>query len=234
MKIEIWSDFVCPFCYIGKRRFEQGLNNFEHKDEVEIVFKSFELMPHFGKDLGKSIHQVISDEKGIPIEQAKSMHAQLTAQANELGLDYQFDTMIPTNTLNAHRMTHFAAKSGKMVEMSERIFKAYFVESKHIGDFDTLASLAEEVGLDREQALQMLNSDQFTAEVKADEQEAANIGVQGVPFFVINRKYAVSGAQPPHVFTEVLNQVWEETKAESPLIMKSDGSNTCTDESCDI
>ena len=160
MQIEIWSDFVCPFCYIGKRRFEQGLNNFEHKDEVEIMFKSFELMPQLGKDLGKSIHQVISDEKGIPLEQAKSMNAQLTAQANELGLDYQFDTMIPTNTLNAHRLTHFAAQSGKMVEMSERIFKAYFIESKHIGDFDTLASLAEDVGLDREQALQMLNSDQ--------------------------------------------------------------------------
>lgn len=234
MKIEIWSDFVCPFCYIGKRRFEQGLHNFEHRNEVEIIFKSYELMPHFGKDLGKSIHQVISDEKGIPIEQAKSMHAELTRQANELGLDYQFDTMIPTNTFNAHRMTHFAAQHGKMVEMSERIFKAYFEESLHIGDFDTLASLAEEIGLDREEVLQMLNSEQFSQEVKADEQEAVNLGVQGVPFFVINRKYAVSGAQPPHVFTDVLNQIWNESQAESPLIMKSDDSHTCTDESCDI
>lgn len=210
MKVEIWSDFACPFCYIGKRRFEKGLSQFAHKDQVEVIFRSFQLQPDAKKNTDKNIYAHLAEQKGITYVQAKQMHDNLTEQAAELGLDYQFDTMIPTNTFDAHRLSHFAQEHGKMKEMIERILMAYFTESLHIGDCETLAKLAADVGLNQVEVVAMLADDQYAEEVHTDQAIAAQIGATGVPFFVFCNKYAVSGAQPAELFLEVLEKVWSE------------------------
>jgi predicted DsbA family dithiol-disulfide isomerase len=212
MKVEIWSDFACPFCYIGKRRFEAALEQFANKDEVEVVYRSFELDPYMEKNVPYDVHDMLSAKYGMSREQAKALNDDVARQAKAVGLLYHFDTLILTNTFDAHRLTHFAAKYGKEGEVAEFLFKAYFTDSKHIGDPETLVKIAVEVGLDREEAASMLAGTQYTDEVRADEREAESLGIRGVPFYVINRKYAVSGAQPSEVFLEVLQKVWNEDK----------------------
>ncbi|MFX3623634.1 MAG: DsbA family oxidoreductase [Ectobacillus sp.] len=230
MKIEIWSDFLCPFCYIGKRRLEAALQQFAHKDEVEVVYRSFELNPNAKRDIETDIHSLIAAKYGISREQAQAANNNIAMQAKEVGLTFRFDTMIPTNSFDAHRLVHFAAGHGKMQEMMERLFQAYFIDSKHIGDRETLMALAAEVGLDKENTAAMLASDEYTAEVRADEQRARELGISGVPFFVFNGKYAVSGAQPSEVFLEVLQKVYDENRLNETM---HDGA-VCTDEACDI
>ncbi|MCQ6561041.1 DsbA family oxidoreductase [Paenibacillus mendelii] len=210
MKIEIWSDYLCPFCYIGKRKFENALVQFPHKDNVEVVFRSFELGPDAPKDPGLSMDQILASKYGMSLEQAKAANDNVASQAQTVGLTYHFDTMIPTNSFDAHRLTHYAAAQGKGAEMQERLFQAYFTDSSHIGDRETLAQLAAEIGLDRNEASAVLASDQYAQDVRADEQEGSQLGIKGVPFFVINRKYAVSGAQPSEVFLEALQKAWGE------------------------
>lgn len=217
MKIEVWSDFVCPFCYIGKRRLETALNNFEHKDEVELVFKSFELDPSAKKKYGENINELIAQKYGITVEKAKESNDQLVEQAKAVGLKYNFDDLIPTNSFDAHRLAHYAKSQGKMNELAERIFKGYFVDSLNISDDKVLAALAGEVGLDSEKALRILESDQYSAEVRNDEESASKFRVGGVPYFVFDNKYAVSGAQPTDLFLDVLNKVKKE-ELSSPVI----------------
>jgi predicted DsbA family dithiol-disulfide isomerase len=237
MKIEVWSDFVCPFCYIGKRRLEEALEQFPHKEDVEVIFKSFELDPNSERNSGKTIHEALASKYGTSIEQAKKMNENMGQQAAAVGLDFQFDNMIPTNTFDAHRLAKYAKNAGKAPEMTERLLKAYFTQSQHIGSHETLLKLAEEVGLDRNESEAVLRSSDFENEVRADEEEARNIGVQGVPFFVLNRKYAISGAQPLEVFTNALQKVWEEENAQPSLqTLTSEGSDgmTCSDDGCEI
>ncbi|KIL42694.1 DsbA family oxidoreductase [Jeotgalibacillus soli] len=210
MKVEIWSDYVCPFCYIGKRRFEEALSQFSHRDEVEVVYKSFQLDPNAKRDPDQDVHDVLAGKYGMSREKAKTMNEQVAQQAKEVGLDYYFDRMIHTNTYDAHRLAHYAAEQGKMKELTERLLKAYFTDSLHIGDHETLARLASEVGLDQEKALAVLGSDNYKEHVQNDVQEAGRIGISGVPFFVFQQKYAVSGAQPSEAFLQVLNKVWDE------------------------
>lgn len=237
MKVEIWSDYACPFCYIGKRRFEGALNQFAHKEEVEVIFRSFELDPHAEKDVQINMDQLLAAKYGMSLEQAKAANDNVTRQAAEVGLAYHMDTVVPTNTFDAHRLTHFAEKHGKMGEMSERLFRAFFTESKHLGDRDMLSKLAAEVGLSQEDVLAMLDSDDYVQGVRADENEATQLGVRGVPFFVINRKYAVSGAQPHEVFVEALQKAWEEDR---PLTIVNNTANRdsedayCADGTCEI
>jgi len=150
MKIEVWSDFVCPFCYIGKRRLEIALEKFEYKDEVELVFKSFELDPSSKKKFDENIHEIIAKKYGIPVEQAKASNNQIVDQAKAIGLNYNFDALIPTNTFDAHRVVQYAKTEGKTNELSERILKAYFIDSLNISDQKVLARLAYEVGLNSE------------------------------------------------------------------------------------
>ncbi|MBQ4900979.1 DsbA family oxidoreductase [Paenibacillus sp. Marseille-P2973] len=209
MKVEIWSDYACPFCYIGKRRFEKALEQFPHKDEVEVVFRSFELDPSSPKEIRTSMQEILAAKYGMSLDEAKAANDRVAGQASEEGLVYRFDTMIPTNTFDAHRLTHYAGEQGKMAEMSERIFKAYFTDSLHIGDMDTLIFLAQGIGLDGKETADILASDAFADEVRRDERLAGEIGVRGVPFFVLDEKYAVSGAQPLEVFQKALQQVWE-------------------------
>lgn len=243
MKIEVWSDFVCPFCYIGKRRLETALNNFEYKDEVELVFKSFELDPSAKKKYDENIYELIAKKYGITVEQSKESNDQLVEQAKAVGLNYNFDDLIPTNSFDAHRLAHYAKSEGKMNELSERIFKAYFIDSLNISDHKVLADLAGEVGLDSEKALRILESDQYGAEVRKDEESASKLRVGGVPYFVFNNKYAVSGAQPTELFLDVLNKVKKE-ELSSPVIelvtkdnhqdKESSNSGNCSGGKCEI
>ncbi|EOS56836.1 DsbA family oxidoreductase [Paenibacillus barengoltzii] len=210
MKIEVWSDFGCPFCYIGKRRLERALESFSHRDEIELVYRSFELDPGAPKDTESSIHELLAVKYGLSLEQAQESNRNVAQQAQTEGLTYNFDTIIPTNTFDAHRLAHYAGEQGKAKEMTERLFRAYFTDSLHIGDWDTLIRLAEEVGLDGAAVREVLEQNTFADAVREDENEARRLGIRGVPFFVLRGKYAVSGAQPLEIFQGALLRAWED------------------------
>ncbi|MCP3741019.1 DsbA family oxidoreductase [Rossellomorea sp. BNER] len=237
MIIEVWSDYACPFCYIGKRRLEEALDAFPHKSKVQVVFKSFELDPNSDRNTDLNIHEILAKKYGTSIEQAKKMNESLRQQALSVGLDFKFDTMIPTNTLDAHRLTKFAETKGKEAEIIERLLKAYFTDSLHIGDHGTLLQLADEVGLDRIEVESILKSNDFTEDVRDDESRASQIGVTGVPFFVLNQKYAISGAQPKEVFENALLKVWGEEN-EKPVLKSIVPDHNegliCSDDGCDV
>lgn len=210
MKVEIWSDYACPFCYLGKRRFEKALELFQHKDEVEVIFRSFELDPSMSKEVQSSMQELLAAKYGMSIEEAKAANDRVAEQAEQEGLVYRFATMIPTNTFDAHRLTHYAKKQGLMTEISERLFKAYFTDSLHIGDIETLIFLAQGVGLNGEEVGDLLKSDAYGEQVRTDERLAGELGIRAVPCFVLDGKYAVTGAQPTEVFLNTLEQVWAE------------------------
>lgn len=233
MKIEVWSDFACPFCYIGKRRLEGALEQFTHGDEVEVEFRSFELDPNASREVDYDVHDMLSKKYGMTREQAISNNANLAEQAGTLGLDYHMDTIKLTNTFDAHRLTHFAAQYGKREEMAERLLKAYFTDSKHLGNQETLADLAAEIGLDRNEALKTLEGASYSEEVRADEEEAGQLGVRGVPFFVIDRKYAVSGAQQSDVFLGAIQKAWDERQPFTIIGDEGDAADAaCADGVC--
>ena len=231
MKIEVWSDYVCPFCYIGKRRLEEALDQFPHADQVEVEFKSFELDPNAPTTDSRSIYEVLAKKYSMPLEQAKVTTAQVAAQAREVGLDYDFDNMVVTGTLDSHRLTHYAKTVGREQALSEALLQAYFIDAKHIGDHDVLVEIATSVGLDASAVRDVLASDVYTDDVRAEEQRASALGVTGVPFFVFDNKYGVSGAQPTSAFTQVLEKVWTES---NPTIQVLSNGATCTDDSCDM
>lgn len=238
MKIDIWSDYACPFCSIGKRKLEQALEKFPHRDQVEIEFKSFELDPSAPRDTDQSNHERLAAKYGVSVEQAKQMNEGMRQQAAEVGLTFNFDDVIPTNTFDAHRLTQFAKTKGQALELTEKLFRAYFTDAKHLGDHETLADIAEEAGIDRTQALSMLKDEAaYADEVRTDEALAQQMGIQGVPFFVINQKYAISGAQPSETFLQALERVWQEEHS-GPVLQDLSGDNSqggaCTDGSCDI
>lgn len=233
IKVEIWSDFVCPFCYIGKRRFEAGLEQFENKEHVEVIYKSFELDPNAQRDGNPNVHDMLAMKYGMSREQAIANTKQITEQAKAIGLEYHMDETVQTNTFDAHRLAHYAASQGKGEEMTERLLKAHFTDAKHLGQLDTLADLAAEIGLDRDEAYRMLASEEYTKEVRTDEEEARQLGVRGVPFFVINRKYGVSGAQPSELFLDALKKAWEEAHPLEVLEGAAEGVQ-CTDEGCEV
>jgi predicted DsbA family dithiol-disulfide isomerase len=210
MKVEIWSDVVCPFCYIGKRRFEKALETFSNKEQVEIIWRSFQLDPNTRSNPGKSVIESLAEKKGLTLAQSQQMHAQVTTMAKEVGLDYQMDKAVIANTFDAHRLSLLAAKQGLQDKMEERLFAAYFTEGKDIANKEILVALAKEVGMDETDVRNMLQSNSYSDKVQDDILEAQQVGVRGVPFFVFDNKYAVSGAQPTNVFTQVLSKVWEE------------------------
>jgi predicted DsbA family dithiol-disulfide isomerase len=238
MKIEVWSDFVCPFCYIGKRRLEQALAQFPHKDQVEIEYKSFELDPNAPKDSDKNIHELLASKYGMTVEQAKQQNDGIRQHAASVGLTYHFDTMKPTNTFDAHRLAKFAKTKGKEAEITEKLMYAYFTESKHIGDHETLADIAESAGLDRQEALKVLeDKNAYANDVRIDQAIAQQYGIRGVPYFVINQKYAISGAQPTETFINALNKVWEEeTSVPKFQDLSTDSAEdaSCVDGSCAV
>jgi predicted DsbA family dithiol-disulfide isomerase len=210
MKIEIWSDYVCPFCYIGKRRLEEALEQTGLSENTEIVFKAFELDPNSPAVSDTLIKESLAKKYGMSVEEAKKMTDNVVDQARAVGLNYNFDVMTPANTFNAHRLAKLAEQEGFDKTVSESLLKAYFIDGEKIGTDDVLLRIAEEAGISRDRAKEVLGSDEFADDVRMDIAEAQQIGVKGVPFFVINRKYAISGAQPADAFANALRQAAEE------------------------
>ncbi|ACT03201.1 DsbA family oxidoreductase [Paenibacillus sp. JDR-2] len=236
MKVEIWMDIVCPYCYIGKRKFEEGLEKFEHRDSVEIVYRSFEVDPHMPINANDDIYGLSAKKFGSTRAHMKAVHDDITKRAELDGLTFHYDTAIHTNTFDAHRLLHYSAQFGQTNELLERLYKAYFTDSLHIGDVNTLVTIAGEVGLDVAETAAMLESEQYAAEVRADELKAQKLGIRGVPYFVINGKYAISGAQTKAVFTEALQQAWTE---EHPIVqihsaLGDKEAPSCLDGSCAV
>lgn len=210
MKIEIWSDIMCPFCYIGKKRFDDALAQFEHKDKVEVEWKSFMLSPDLKTDPTKNNNQFLAEHKGISLEEATGMNNYVTDMAAQAGLTYDFNKAIVANSFNAHRFSHFAKQYGKQNEAEEKLFAAYFTEGKNIDDAETLMAMATEIGLDATKLANVMGSGAYAKDVMADIDEAQELGIRGVPFFVLNRKYAISGAQETAVFLDTLQKAFAE------------------------
>ncbi|UII24029.1 DsbA family oxidoreductase [Fulvivirga ligni] len=208
VKVEIWSDIMCPFCYIGKRKFEAALAQFEHGDAIEIEWRSYQLDPSIPEDLNfeGNVYQYLADAKGISYDQSSQMHENVVAMAKEVGLDYNFDIAKVANSFKAHRLIQLAKKQGLGDDMEELMFKSYFTEGKNLGETEVLVGLGKEVGLSEEQVLEALNNDEYAYQVKQDIQEGAQLGLRGVPFFVFNRKYGISGAQPVEAFLQTLEK----------------------------
>lgn len=207
MKIEIWSDIMCPFCYIGKRQLETALAEFPD-GEFEIEWKSFQLDPTITPQSGKDVYTFLAERKGISVEQSIEMHKGVVERAKSVGLDYHFDKAIISNSLTAHRIIHLAKAKKLGDEMEEIFFKAYFTDGKDLNDSQTLVELGSEAGLDSKEVQEVVeNENLYLGDVKSDIKEAQEIGVQGVPFFVFDRKYAVSGAQPVEAFVNTIREV---------------------------
>lgn len=232
MKIDVWSDIACPFCYLGKVTLESAVDKFEHADQVEVVYHSFLLNPGLPVDYDGDLYDYLTHKLQVPRTQAIAMNDQLSARAAELGLQWQMDRVVVTNLTDAHRLLHFAAAHGKHTELLTGLFRGYFSDGLHLGRHEVLADLAAEAGLDRDEALRVLESDRFLPEVQDDIAAAQRLGINGVPFFVINNRYGISGAQPEAVFTQALTQAWQE---EQPLtVVASSDADACTDDSCAI
>jgi predicted DsbA family dithiol-disulfide isomerase len=208
MQIEIWSDVICPWCYIGKRRFEMSLANFAHKESVKVVWRSFELDPKSPSQYPDTLEVTLARKYGVSSDEAAAMNARVTAIAKEIGLDYRLSEARPGNTFDAHRLLHFAASRNLGDQATESIMHAYFSESLPVGNPAALAQLAAKFGIAESEALAMLESDAYSREVRADEARAAKFGITGVPFFVINEKVGISGAQAVEVFAEALQKAW--------------------------
>lgn len=215
MKVEIWSDIACPWCYVGKRRFEAALAGFDHRDEVEVAWRSFELDP--GAVSAATAEESryadrLARKYGMSVPQAQQMLDHMTSTAAAVGLEYHFDRAVAANTLQAHELIHLAADHGRQDRMKERLLRAHFTEGAPLGERPTLLRLAAEVGLDADEARQALDDERFVAAVRRDEAEASALGVTGVPFFVFDRRYGVSGAQPSERLLQVLERTWSESR----------------------
>jgi predicted DsbA family dithiol-disulfide isomerase len=212
MLVDIWSDVVCPWCYLGKRRFEAALENFEHRDAVQVHWHSFELDPQAGPSGDVPGAERLAAKYGMSVEDARARHAQLEETAAAEGLEYHLDRTRGGNSLNAHRLHQLAIDRGLSDAVMERLMRAYFTEGEAIDDGEVLLRLVIEAGLDADEAHAVLDSDRYTEDVRADEHTAARIGIRGVPFFVLGRRFGVSGAQTPDIMLEALQKAWEETQ----------------------
>lgn len=229
MKVEIWSDIMCPFCYIGKRKFEAAMTQFVGRDDVEVNWMSFQLDPELQAPAGTSTIQYLADRKGQSLAWSQQAHAQVTDMARTVGLDYRFDKAVVANSFDAHRLIHLAKSKNLGSEAEECIFKAYFTEGEDIADHETLARLGQQIGLDAGEVMQMLGSEAFADAVHAECAMAARLGARGVPFFVVDGKYGVSGAQEPQTFLNVLQKAHDEWKtAQSPLATIADEGASCS------
>jgi len=216
MTIEIWSDVVCPFCYIGKREFENALARFPNKEEVIVEWKSFELDPSAPARSEHDMYGMLMSKYGGTREEAQARVQGVVDRAKTVGLEYRMDKAVIGNSFDAHRVIQLAKTKGKSAEAEERLFKAYFMEGAHLADHATLIRLATEIGLEAREVEVVLASTRFTTEVRADEAEAQQIGVRGVPFFVIDRKYGINGAQASDHFLGALDQAWKERSTVKP------------------
>lgn len=231
MKIEIWSDVMCPFCYIGKNNFEQALQKMSFKDEVEVEWKSFQLDPSLDPKETKTTFEYFKEKKGFPETQAQQMIGQVSQMGKGAGIDFNFDKALITNTFSAHKLLHLAKKYKKTNEMEEALFIAHFIDGKNVGDLETLISIADSLGIDKDEAQNILTSEEFDDAINKDILEAKNNGVTGVPFFILNGKYAVSGAQPVELFENALQQTYDETVSSKNM---TDSGASCDTDGCEI
>lgn len=234
MKIEIWSDIACPFCYIGKHKLDKALAIFSHKDSVEIIWKSFQLNPELATDTSKNIYQSLAESKGITIAYAQQMTMGVAQMGTANNIAFNFDKTIPANTFNAHVLMHFAAKYNKQSEAKEKLFKAYFLDGKNIDDVGTLSAIASELSLDIAAWHEAFKNKTFTQAVLADMQEANKMQISGVPYFVFDRKYAISGAQDDTVFTNTLAKAFQEFSAnqKNNQTIETTSGQVCTPKEC--
>ena len=212
MKIEIWSDYACPYCYIGKRRLEKALENFSDREDIDISFKSFELDPSASYKTTTKTRERISEKYRINLEKAQQMIDSITEYAKRVGLDYNYGTTRYTNTFDAHRIAKYAETKGKGIEISEKLLHAYFTENKQMSDQKVLTDIATEIGLDKLGVEDVLKDKKFAEDVRNDEYEASRLGIHAVPFFLINEKYSISGAQPSKVFKKAIEKALQEEK----------------------
>ena len=224
MKVDIWSDIRCPFCCIGKRKFENALQQFSHKEEVDVVWHSFQLDPGLKTQPEKDTVDYFTEVKGVSREQALQMFAGAKKMAEDTGIELNPETSVLANSERSHQLLQFAKTRSLGDEVKEALFKANFSEAKNIDDIEVLIDIAGAVGLDKPETREVLNSGKFSPAVKQDERIAQQIGVRGVPFFVFENKYAVSGAQAEETFLDVLNKTWEETTVSKPVTIKEGDS----------
>lgn len=215
MKVEIWSDVMCPFCYIGKRKFEMAMAQMPQRENIEVIWKSFQLQPDLKTDPSKNTLEHLAESKGWTMAYTKNAVSQVLRMAQEVGLHYNFDKAVVANSFDAHRLSHYAAQHHKGDEMEEQLFKAYFIDGKNTADHATLTQLATEIGLNEREVKDVLSTNTYADAVRQDVYEASQVGVSGVPFFVFNNKYAVSGAQDSKVFLEVLQKSFAEWTTDS-------------------
>jgi predicted DsbA family dithiol-disulfide isomerase len=215
MQVEIWSDVVCPWCYLGKRRFERALESFDHRDEVSVVYRSFELDPSAPAEVSTPTVELLASKYGMTAEQARDAQLQMEQRAAGDGLEFRMSDLRSGNTRDAHRLLHLAKERGRQAELAERLHRAYFTEQASIFDHASLTGLAVEAGLDRDEVTRVLASDEYGDAVDTDEAMAQALGATGVPLFVIDRRYGISGAQPPEVIVRALDQAWADAEAEA-------------------
>jgi len=211
--IDVWSDVVCPFCYLGMATLHQAIERFPHGSAIEVRHHSFQLNPATPVGVATKATDYVVEKHGVSRAQIAGSHAQIAARGAALGLDYKFEDSLMVNTLDAHRLIHFAAAAGQEQAMVDRLFRAEFTDGLNVGDHDVLADLAAEAGLDRGAAVEALKTGAFAAEVKADLAQARELGISGVPFFVFGNKRAVSGAQPIELFLKALDVSWQDRAA---------------------
>ena len=217
MDVEIWSDIACPWCYIGKRRFEAALAQFEHRDDINVTWRSFELDPTAPPERTGDRAERLAEKYGMTVEQAREAEQRLTSVAAEEGLPFRFDIARSGNTFDGHRLVHLAETQGLQDEMKERLLRAYFTEGELMSDHDTLVRLAAEVGLDAQEVRELLAGDRYADAVRADERTAGELGISAVPTFVIDRQLGASGAQPPEALLDLLRQGWAKRSPSSAL-----------------
>lgn len=224
MRIEIWSDVVCPFCYIGKRKFEAALAEFNHSDHLEIEYKSFLLNPDLITDTNISAVQGLAEQKGIPLDQAQHMSDQVTIAAKQVGLSFDFTKAITANTFDAHRFLHLAKKHGKQVEAKELLLAAYFTEGINVDDKKSLLDIGLKLDIGAVELSSVLAGTRFEEAVRLDIYEAQQFGIRGVPFFAFNREHGVSGAQDSEVFLDTLQKSFSEWKINQEQTLEVTGN----------
>lgn len=235
LQVEIWSDVICPFCYIGKRKFEKALEQFPYRDNINVIWKSFQLDPFAVTDPTLNTMEHLSRKKGWSAKQTNDSTAYITGMAKQAGLDYHFEKAIVANSFNAHRLSHLAKKYGKQNELEEKLFAAYFTEGKNTDDYDTLLQMGISVGLDEKEVSEVLKTDAYSDEVKHDIAHANQIDVRGVPYFLIDDKYAISGAQDEAIFLQTLNKAYSEHKEPDIIeVLLTDNYSVCGPEGCEV
>jgi len=228
VEVEIWSDIACPWCYIGKRRFEAALGQFEHADDVHVTWRSFELDPSAPAERAGDRAERIAEKYGVTVEHARAMGQRVTDAAAGEGLEFRFDIARGGLTFDGHRLIHIAAANGLQDAMKERLMRAYFSEGQLISDRNTLVRLATEVGLDADEVREALQNDRYADEVRGDEREATALGISAVPTFVVDRQLGVAGAQPPEVMLQLLREGWERRTPQPTIV----GGESCSVDGC--